>query len=226
MMTNAKTASLWAALAATVWLPQSLWAQANLADRVQAAVDAIEIACAADVARFCGSVTRAEGRVLACMQAFDDQLSRRCQFGLYRASRNLERSLDRVERIADACWSEIEANCVNADKVGQCLMEKAASLQPSCRSVLDGIRQTLHNLTSLRGLPVYSSDNEELGKVVEVGRDANGKVQALQIDIGRFLGVGARLVSIDANSYEQLADKIRLRITGEAMRAAPDATRQ
>jgi hypothetical protein len=73
---------------------------------------------------------------------------------------------------------------------------------------------------------VYSSDNEELGKVVEVVRDGNAKVQALQIDIGRFLGVGARLVSIDANSYEELADKIRLRITGEAMRAAPDAARQ
>jgi PRC-barrel domain len=226
MTTIAKTASLCAALAATVWMPQSLWAQSNLADRVQAAVDSIEIVCAADVARFCGSVTRAEGRVLTCMQAFDDQLSRRCQFALYRASRNLERSLDRVERIADACWSEIEANCVNADKVGQCLIEKAASLSPSCRSALDGIRQTLHNLVPLRGLPVYSSDNEELGKVVEVVRDANGKVQALQIDIGRFLGVGARMVSVDANSFDEFADKIRLRITGEAMRAAPDATRQ
>jgi sporulation protein YlmC with PRC-barrel domain len=222
----AKTAGLWAALAATVWMPQSGWAQSHLADRVQAAVDAMEVACAADVARYCGSVTRAEGRVLTCLQAFDDQLSRRCQFGLYRASRNLERSLDRVERIADACWSEIEANCANADKVGQCLMEKAASLSPSCRSVLDGIRQTLHNLASLRGLPVYSSDNEELGKVAEVVRDGNGNVQALRIDIGRFLGVGARMVSIDANSFDELADKIRLRITGEAMRAAPDATRQ
>jgi sporulation protein YlmC with PRC-barrel domain len=78
----------------------------------------------------------------------------------------------------------------------------------------------------VRGLPVYSSDNEEVGRVVEVVRDGNDKVQALQIDIGRFLGVGGRTITIDANSFEQLADMIRLRLTAEAVRSAPDASKQ
>jgi hypothetical protein len=145
---------------------------------------------------------------------------------LYRASRHLQRALDRVERIADACWGEIEANCANADRIGQCLQEKMQSLSPSCRSVVDSVRQTLQNLPALRGLPVLSSDNEEVGRVVEVARDADGKVQALQIDIGRFLGVGGRTISIDANSFEQLADKIKLRLTADSVRAVPDASKQ
>ena len=37
-----------------------------------------------------------EGRVLLCMQAHDDQLGIRCQFALYRASRHLERAINRV----------------------------------------------------------------------------------------------------------------------------------
>src|SRR5262245_53767973 len=153
------------------------------------------------------------------MQAFDDQLGRRCQFALYRASRHLERSLERVERIADACWSEIEANCANADRIGQCLVEKTQALSPSCRTVLDGVRQRLENLATVRGLPVLSSDNEEVGRVAEVIRDGNGKVQALKVDIGRFLGVGGRTMTIDANAFEQLADKIKLRLTGEGVRS-------
>src|SRR5262245_33472043 len=157
------------------------------------------------------------------MQAFDDQLGRRCQFALYRASRHLERSLDRVERIADACWTEIEANCANADRIGQCLAAKAQSLSPACRTVLDGVRQTLDNLAALRGLSVVSSDNEEVGRVVDVVRDGNDKVQALQIDIGSFLGVGGRTITIDANAFEQLADKIKLNLTSAAVRSAPDA---
>jgi hypothetical protein len=212
-----------ASLLAMLCVPATGLAQSNLRDRVQAAVDAMETACSSDVARFCGNVTRGEGRVLLCLQAFDDQLSRRCQFGLYRTSRNLERSLDRVERLADACWSDIEANCTNADRIGQCLTEKMDSLSPTCRPVVDGIRQTLDNLATLRGLPVFSSDNEDIGRVVEVVRDRNGKIQSLQIDIGRFLGIGGRTISIAANSFEQLADKIKLRITGEAVRAAPDS---
>jgi len=226
MTINSKSVILCASLLATVGMPSAGLAQSHLKERVQAAVEAVESRCGADINRFCGGVTRGEGRLLLCMQAFDDQLTRRCQFALYRASRNLERALDRVERIADACWSEIEANCTNADRIGQCLLEKTAVLSPTCRTVIDGVQQTLRNLATVRGLPVYSSDNEDVGRVVEVVRDGNDKVQALQIDIGRFLGVGGRTITIDANSFEQLADMIRLRLTAEAVRSAPDASKQ
>ena len=73
---------------------------------------------------------------------------------------------------------------------------------------------------------MLSSDNEDVGRVAEVVRDANGKVQTLEIDIGRFLGVGGRTIIIDANSFEQLADKVKLRLTAEAVRAVPDASKQ
>jgi PRC-barrel domain len=230
MMIRMKSARIAAGVLAALVLPAPFLsqgaAQTGLRDRVQGAVEAVESSCGADINRFCGNVTRGEGRLLLCMQAFDDQLSRRCQFALYRASRNLERSLDRVERLADACWTEIEANCANADRIGQCLVEKTQALSPSCRTVLEGVRQTLENLASMRGLPVVSSDNEDVGRIAEVIRDGNGKVQAVQIDIGRFLGVGGRMITIDANSFEHLADKIKLRLTGEGVRSVPEAAKQ
>src|SRR6516225_9065775 len=83
--------------------PNPTAAQSNLRDRIAAAVEMIEGACASDVRNFCGNVTRGEGRLVLCMQAFDDQLSKRCQFALYRVSRNLESVLSRVDRIAEAC---------------------------------------------------------------------------------------------------------------------------
>ena len=84
------------------------------------------------------------------------------------------------------------------------------------------VRQTLDNLASLRGLPVLSSDNEDVGWVVGVVKDPNGKVQALQIEIGRFLGVGGartsrRRMIIDAElvgaarRQDQVADHRRSR---------------
>jgi hypothetical protein len=59
------------------------------------------------------------------MQAYDDQLSYRCQFALYRVSRNLEAALNRVDRIAEACWNDIQEKCGDADKIEQCVMESA-----------------------------------------------------------------------------------------------------
>jgi hypothetical protein len=144
MSSIAKTAIFSAAVAAALfWAPSTASAQSNLRERIAAAVQAVQQACAADVGKFCGNVTRGEGRLLSCMQAFDDQLSHGCQMSLYQASRNLEGALNRVERIADACWSDIQAQCGNADRVGQCIMEKAQSqsLSPACQTVVAGLRE-------------------------------------------------------------------------------------
>jgi PRC-barrel domain/Cysteine rich repeat len=226
MATFSRTAVVSAAVLALAWGPAELAAQSTLKNRVAGAIDAVEGACASDIAKFCGNVSRGEGRVLLCMQAHDDQLSRRCQFTLFRVSRHLERAVNRVERIADACWDDIQAHCGNADKIGQCVMEKGPALSPACRTVVAGIKQTLQGLASLKGLPVYSSDNEDLGRVVKVVRGTDGKVQAVQVEVGRFLGVGERTMTIDAKSFEQLADRIRLRITGEGLRSLPESKKQ
>ena len=89
-------------------LPTDVSAQSSLRERLAAAVQTVQNACAADVSKFCGNVTPGEGRVLLCMQAHDDQLSQGCERALYNASRNLDRALDRVSRIADACWNDIQ----------------------------------------------------------------------------------------------------------------------
>src|SRR5262249_963336 len=184
-----------------------------------------EEACATDIDKFCGKVSRGEGRVLLCMQAHDDQLSVRCQFALYRASRNLDRALSRVERIADACWNDIETQCANSHRIGQCVINKGSSLSKSCQAMVAGIRQALQGAVSLRGVPAYSSDGKNLGNVVDIVRGPDGKVQSVKVEVGRFLGVGGRVVTINANAIEQLADRINLRLTGDAVRSLPEATK-
>ena len=201
-------------------------AQSNLRDRVSAAVETVEGACAADISNFCGKVTRGEGRILSCMQAYDDQLNRRCQFALYRVSRHLEGALNRVERVADSCWNDIEAHCGDADKIGQCVVEKRASLSQACQTVVANLRKAVQGLAALRGLPVHSSDNSEVGQVVEVAKGSDGTVQSIQIEVGRSLGISPKVVTINADKFEQLADRVRLQLGREEVQRLPEATRR
>ena len=226
MATISRTAIISTALMTLISAPSNVSAQSSVRDRVASAIEAVEGACAADIAKFCGNVSRGEGRVLLCMQAHDDQLSYRCQFGLYRASRNLDRALSRVERIADACWNDIETQCKDAERIGQCVVDKAPSLSQACQTVVAGIRQALQGLASLKGMPAYSADGKNLGQVVEVVRGPDGKVQSVQVDVGRFLGIGGRVVTIDRNAFEEAADRVNLRLTGDAIRSLPEAKKQ
>ena len=200
--------------------------QSNLRDRIAAAVEMIEGACATDVRSFCGNVTRGEGRLVLCMQAYDDQLSKRCQFALYRVSRNLGSVLSRVDRIADACWNDIQERCGDADKIGQCVMEKRTSLSQPCQTVINDLRQAYQGLAALRGLPVHGSDDKELGQVVEVNKSPDGKIQSIQLELGRWLGLGSKAVTITADKFEQLADRIKLRLRGEDVQSMPDASQK
>lgn len=225
MQTKSKIAVLSVALSVVVWAPATSLAQSNLRDRLGSAIETIKSTCAADAKKFCGNVTDAEGRILLCMQAHDDQLSGQCQLALYRVSRNLEHAASRVERVADACWSDIESTCAGAEKIGRCVIENRATLSSACQTAVSGIRQVLQGLVSLTGMPVYSADEKNLGNVVEVRRAADGNVQSVQIEVGRFLGVGGRIVTIDANALEQLGDRIQLRLTSEAIRSLPEVKR-
>jgi hypothetical protein len=200
--------------------------KSNLRDRIAAAVEMIEGACATDVRSFCGNVTRGEGRLVLCMQAYDDQLSKRCQFALYRVSRNLGSILSRVDRIADACWNDIQEKCGDADKIGQCVMEKRTSLSQPCQTVINDLRQAYQGLAALRGLPVHGSDDKELGQVVEVNKSPDGKIQSIQLELGRWLGLGSKAVTITADKFEQLADRIKLRLRGEDVQSMPDASQK
>jgi len=196
--------------------------QPNLRERLAAAVETVEGACAADLKKFCGNVTRGEGRLVQCMQAFDDQLSKRCQFALYRIARNLEAVVSRVSRTSEACWNDIQEKCGDADKIEQCVLEKRASLSQPCQTVINTLQQAYQGLAALRGRPVVSSDGKELGQVVEVNKDPDGKVHSIQIDVGRWLGLGSKVVTINTDKFEHLADQVRLRLRGEEVQSLPD----
>jgi hypothetical protein len=161
------------------------------------------------------------------MQAYDDQLSHRCQFALYRVSRNLEAALSRVNRIAEACWNDIQEKCGgDADKIEQCVMEKRASLSQPCQTMINALQEVYQGLAALRGRPVHSSDGKEVGQVVEVNRGPDGKIHSIQVDLGRWLGIGSKAVTINADKFEHLADQVRLHLRGEEVQAMPDTTQK
>jgi hypothetical protein len=78
-------------------------------------------------------------------------------------------------------------------------------------------------LTAIRGLPVFSSDEKDLGQVVDVVKGPDGKVQSIQIEIGRWLGLGSKVVTINADKFEQLADRIKVQLGVNDVRSLPEA---
>lgn len=198
-------------------------AQSDLRDRIASGIETVEDACGGDIEHFCGDVSPGQGRIALCMRAHSDLLSRRCRFTLFRVSRNIRQT---VENIADECWNGIKQQCGNADKIGECAVQKSSSLSPTCQSVVAAIQNVSQKIAQLKNMPVYSADGSDLGRVIEAQRSADGKLQSVQIQVGRFLGIGDKVVTIDADKIQQLADRIRLKLNGDQVRNLPEAKKQ
>jgi len=108
--------------------------------RLSAAIKKIEAACSDDLKKYCSTVTPGDGRLLLCMEAHEDKISTKCEYAVFDASRNLERTLDRIEEVAEACWNDLEKHCANVPEGGghiaQCLAAQKTSLAPACQGEL------------------------------------------------------------------------------------------
>ena len=192
----------------------------ELRDRLATAVDRVEEACADDFEELCGSAAPGEGRIISCVRDHEDLLSRRCRLTLFVVTRKIRQT---VANFADECGNALRAQCGNAEKIGECAEQKSASISPACHTLVQAVRRVGQNLPNLKGVTVYSADNQDVGRVLEATRGPDGKLQSVQIQIGRFLGLGDKVVSINADALQEIGDRIKLKLGSEQVRSLPQA---
>jgi Golgi apparatus protein 1 len=118
----------------------------NVHERLAAAVQKLQAACATDLNRFCSTVTPGEGRQFFCVMAHEDKISTKCDHALYDAFRNVGRAVMLIGQAADLCWPDIEKYCADipegGGRIAQCLVDKKASLDRGCQAALDQLPAT------------------------------------------------------------------------------------
>jgi hypothetical protein len=77
------------------------------------------------------------------------------------------------------------------------------------------------------GRAVVGAANEDMGRIVDVIVDRDGKVRAAVIDFGGFLGVGSRKIVVDWDALRfagvsNKSDSITLDLTKQQVSAAPE----
>jgi hypothetical protein len=197
--------------------------ESQLKDRLVSAIDRVRRACADDFEELCGGVTPGEGRIASCLRDNAEDLSLRCRLTLYRTARNIRRA---VENVATECESGLAAQCGNAEKIGECVVQKSAFISPACHTIVTTLRDVGQKAWKLRDMPVFSSDDKDIGRVVQVIQGPDGKLQSVQIQVGRFLGIGDKVVTITADQLQNLGDRVRLKLGADQLRSLPEAKKQ
>ena len=106
-------------------------------------IETVANGCKTEIETYCKAVTPGEGRVLACLYAYQDKLSGQCEYALYDAAVRLERAVAALSYVANECEADLAANCAGV-KAGegrllQCLEKNEAKVSSRCKGALKDV---------------------------------------------------------------------------------------
>ena len=113
---------------------------------------------------------------------------------------------------------------------GQELQTRPAALKPAAAEPAPAPFLTIlgsWQAETVLGKQVRGKANENIGRIVDVIADRNGKIRAALIDFGGFLGLGSRKIAVDWHALkftpgEDGRNVVTLDLTRDQMKSAPE----
>jgi hypothetical protein len=123
-------------LIVTIGIAGNLSAQESL-------IETVANGCKTEITTYCKEVKPGEGRILACLYAYEDKLSGKCEYALYDAAARLERAVAALTYVAKECEADIVANCSGV-KAGEgrvllCLEKNEAKVSQRCKGAIKDV---------------------------------------------------------------------------------------
>jgi hypothetical protein len=106
----------------------------------QTLVETVAKGCDKELNTYCKDVTPGEGRVLACLYAYEDKLSGQCEYALYDAAVQLQRAVEALSYAVNECRDDLTKFCSNIKpgegRLLQCLDKNNAKVSKRCKQAL------------------------------------------------------------------------------------------
>jgi hypothetical protein len=103
-------------------------------------IDKVQTACERELGIYCSAVTPGEGRVVACLYAYNDRLSSKCEMALYESSQEFQRASEKLTAFVQACEADIQKLCpaveVGEGRILACLEKNVSQVSDKCQQVM------------------------------------------------------------------------------------------
>jgi len=97
---------------------------------------------------------------------------------------------------------------------------RAATANPATPAALT-LQADQMRASKLIGTTVYDVQNEDIGSVKDVILDRDGRVAAVVLDVGSFLGMGGKFVGVQLADLKTANDRLTLSMSKAQLQSAP-----
>ena len=115
----------------------------TILEKLKAKAAKLESVCAKDIKKYCSNVTPGEGRMIYCMQAYEDKISPKCVFELEAAATSVLTTADALKDAVIACKAEITGVCGKTQpgqgRIAACLLANKSTASSGCAEAIKKI---------------------------------------------------------------------------------------
>ena len=115
----------------------------NSAIAQQDLVETVANGCKTELEKYCNQVTPGQGRVLACLYAYGDKLSSKCEYALYDAAVQLERAVAALSYVANECDADLEKYCASIKpgegRLLECIDKHDKQVSDRCKKAIKDV---------------------------------------------------------------------------------------
>jgi hypothetical protein len=113
------------------------------ANAQQDLVETVAKGCEAELEKYCSQVTPGQGRGLACLYAYGDKLSSKCEYALYDAAVQLERAVAALSYVANECDADLEKYCASIKpgegRLLECIEKHDKEVSDRCKNAIKDV---------------------------------------------------------------------------------------
>ncbi len=108
-------------------------------------VDIVADGCKTEIDTYCKGVKPGEGRILACLYAFQDKISNRCEYALYDAAAQLEQAIAALTYLANECRDDLKTFCSNVKpgegRLIECIDKNKEKISGRCKQAIKDVNR-------------------------------------------------------------------------------------
>ena len=109
----------------------------------QSLLQTVATGCETELEGYCKDVTPGDGRILACLYAYGDKLSSKCEYALYDAAVQLERAVAAMAYLANECGDDLGQHCsgvaMGQGRLLKCLEKNDSNVSQRCKQALKDV---------------------------------------------------------------------------------------
>jgi hypothetical protein len=108
----------------------------NVLHKLMSRIEKLQDSCSEDLKQYCSAVTPGGGRLVYCLEAYEDKISAKCAFDLDEAELDLQATTDGLKEAVRVCQGDIQKLCGTTQpgegRIAACLAANRSSVSAGC----------------------------------------------------------------------------------------------